>query len=102
MRCPKHRWRFDLATGACTEAPHFSARPLPVREEDEFDYISLKLTVTGDLADLDTALAALSGYTPLLLVESLDIWPNRGAALKEQPAQTISATLQLFSLRAVQ
>ncbi len=79
-----------------------NSQVLPVRQEDEFDYISLKLTVTGDLADLDTALSALSGYTPLLLVESLDLWPNRGAALKEQPAQTISASLQLFSLRAVQ
>ena len=34
VRCPKHRWRFDLATGACTEAPHLPARVVPVREED--------------------------------------------------------------------
>lgn len=78
-----------------------NSQVLPIREEDNFDYISLKLTVTGDLADLDSALSALSGYTPVLMIESLDIWRNRDR-VKEQPTQTVSTTLQLFSLRAIQ
>lgn len=30
--CPRHRWRFDLSTGACAEAPDLEARMIPVRE----------------------------------------------------------------------
>lgn len=41
VRCPKHRWRFDLATGACTEAPHLPARTLPVREEGGTVWVDL-------------------------------------------------------------
>lgn len=33
VRCPLHRWTFDLETGACTEAPHLPARVVPAREE---------------------------------------------------------------------
>jgi nitrite reductase/ring-hydroxylating ferredoxin subunit len=42
VRCPKHRWRFDLATGACTEAPHIPAQVLPVREEDGAVWVDLE------------------------------------------------------------
>ena len=43
VRCPKHRWCFDLATGACTEAPHLPARALPVREEDGGVWVDLEV-----------------------------------------------------------
>jgi general secretion pathway protein M len=80
-----------------------NSQVLPVREENAFDYIGLKLTVTGDVAALDAAMAAVAGYTPLLLVESLDVWPARGSSRKSNTkVQTINASLQLLSLRAVQ
>ncbi len=76
---------------------------LPVREKNAFDYIGLKLTVTGDIAGLDAAMIAIAGYMPLLLVESLDVWPARGSSRSgDSKVQTISASLQLLSLRAVQ
>ena len=82
-----------------------NSQVLPVREEQMFDFIGLKLTVNGDIAALDGGLAALASHTPLLLVESLEIWPNRTSRRKnddDDSPQTLSATLQLFSLRAVQ
>jgi general secretion pathway protein M len=79
---------------------------LPVREEEKFDYIGLKLTVNGNVAALDSGLAALSAHSPLLLIESLEVWPNRARHSKKdknkQPPQSLGATLQLLSLRAVQ
>jgi general secretion pathway protein M len=80
-----------------------NSQVLPVREENAFDYIGLKLTVTGDVAGLDAAMIALAGYTPRLLVESLDVWPARASRGKgETKVQAINASLQLLSLRAAQ
>lgn len=80
-----------------------NSQVLPVREEDAFDHIGIKLTVTGDVAGLDAALAAIGAYMPLLLVESLEILPNRGRRRKEKvEQQSLSVSMQLLSLRAVQ
>ena len=80
-----------------------NSQVLPVREEEAFDYIGVKLTVTGSIDGLDAGLVALAAYMPLVLVESLDVWSTRTSHRKvDVPAQTISATLQLLSLRAVQ
>jgi general secretion pathway protein M len=80
-----------------------NSQVLPVREEDTFDYIGLKITVDGNIAALDIALSAIAGYRPLLLVESLDVWPARSSRRKgQQETQVISASMQLLSLRAVQ
>jgi general secretion pathway protein M len=80
-----------------------NSQVLPVREEAAFDYIGIKLTVTGRIDSLDAGLVALAAYMPLLLVESLDVWPSRTSRRKsDAPVQTINATLQLLSLRAVQ
>ena len=80
-----------------------NSQVLPVREKDAFDYIGLKLTVTGDVASLDAALAAITGYLPMLLVESLEVWPARANRRKDAiEVQEISASLQLLSLRAIQ
>lgn len=82
-----------------------NSQVLPVREVELFDYIGLKLTVTGNVDSLDAGLATLLSHRPLLLVESLEIWPNRSNRRKkkdEQELQSLSATLQLLSLRAVQ
>ena len=82
-----------------------NSQVLPVREQAMFDYIGLKLTVSGSIEALDSGLAALSAHRPLLLVESVEVWPNRTSRRKNDDAeapQSLSASLQLLSLRAVQ
>ena len=73
---------------------------LPLREGEKFDYIGLKLTVSGDVTALDESLSALAAYTPLVIVESLDVWPNRQRS-SEPAVQQVTASLKLVSLRAV-
>lgn len=80
-----------------------NSQVLPVRAQGNFDYIGVKLTVTGDLPALDEALAGIESYLPLVLIESLDVYPPRAARGKgESSEQRITANLQLLSLRAVQ
>jgi general secretion pathway protein M len=82
-----------------------NSQVMPVREEETFDYIAVKLTVSGSIDSLDNALKSLAAYTPLVLVESLDVWtarPGRRQTRFQSQAQTVSARLQLLSLRAVQ
>lgn len=78
-----------------------NSQVLPVREEEKFDYISVKLTVTGDVASLDRALAELADFAPLIIVESLDVWPTRQRLRQgEEVAQNATASLRLLSLRS--
>ncbi|MFV8818302.1 type II secretion system protein GspM [Haliea sp. E17] len=75
---------------------------LPVREEERFDYIGIRLTVSGDIASLDQALAQLAQFKPLVMVESLEVWPARQGRRNSDPeAQDATATLRLLSLRSV-
>ena len=80
-----------------------NSQVLPAREQGNFDYIGVKLTVTGGLPALDEALAAIGTYMPLVLVESLDIYPARSRSKRDSgnAGQVITANLQLLSLRAV-
>ena len=77
-----------------------NSQVLPVREEGDFDYIGIRLTVAGELAGLDAALTGIAQYMPLLLVESLEVRPDRARRGQAQ-RQTVTATLQLLSIRAV-
>jgi general secretion pathway protein M len=79
-----------------------NSQVLPVVKEERFERIGIKLTLAGDIAALDTALADVTTYVPLLLVESLEIWPERQSRGREREAgQTLNANLQLLSLRAL-
>ena len=79
-----------------------NSQVLPVREEEKFDFIGLKLTVSGDIAALDETLARLAEFTPLVIVESLEAWPTRQRRNKGEPeAQVVTASVRLVSLRAV-
>ena len=79
-----------------------NSQVLPVREEEKFDYIGVKLTVAGDVASLDRALSELASFAPLIIVEGLDIWPTRQRSRKGEPSkQEATASLRLLSLRAV-
>jgi len=81
-----------------------NSQVLPILERGLFDYIGLRVTVTGDMAGLDSALESLASYMPLVLVESLAVSPKVTRRVKGQAAeqQAITATLQLLSLRALQ
>jgi general secretion pathway protein M len=85
-----------------------NSQVMPLREKDFFDYVGVKITVTGDVAGLNAALTSLSLFQPLVLVESLDVWPKResrrrsGATESSEGRQVVNATMQLLSLRAVQ
>ncbi|TDG15119.1 general secretion pathway protein GspM [Seongchinamella unica] len=79
-----------------------NSQVMPVREEEKFDYIGVKLTVAGDVASLDRALVQLAEFAPLVIVESLDIWPTRQRARQGEAAvQDATASLKLLSLRSV-
>ncbi|MEM6579961.1 MAG: type II secretion system protein GspM [Pseudomonadota bacterium] len=79
-----------------------NSQVLPVREQGNFDYIAVKLTTTGSLAALDNALAELAQYLPLVLVESMDVYPARAIRGREvSDVQELTASVQLLSLRAV-
>jgi general secretion pathway protein M len=80
-----------------------NSQVLQPREEGVFEYVGLKLTVNGPLAGLDEVLAGIAQYRPLLIVESLDVWPVRVSLRSKNPAQQkMNATLQLLSLRVAQ
>ena len=74
-----------------------------IRREGKFDHITLKVTVLGTIEALDLALAGLETYRPLVLVESLNVYPNRkNNAAQTNYRQTVTARFKLASLRVVQ
>jgi len=76
---------------------------LPARIEDGLDHITIKVTVAGSLDSLDTSLAAVYSYRPLLMLESMEVYPLRGASARGQKqAQQITANLQILALRQAQ
>lgn len=80
-----------------------NSQVLRAREQGNFDYIGIKLTVSGDLAALDEALAGVASHLPLVLVESMDVFVKRGGRKKDAPEQQlITASLLLLSLRSAQ
>ena len=76
---------------------------LPIIEGDDFDRVGLRLTISGGLPEIDSALMALSAHSPRVFVEGIDMQSisstRRG---RRDKTQEVSATLRLVSLRAVQ
>jgi general secretion pathway protein M len=80
-----------------------NSQVLPTRNEDNFDLVGLKVTVTGSLASLDAALAGLHTFRPMLLVESLDAFPTRPRGRRGQrEPQQLTAVIELLALRRLQ
>ena len=80
-----------------------NSRILPASQTEAFEHVGLSLTVNGHLAALDAALGEIANYSPILMVETFDVRPNRAARRSAEAAvQTVTATLQIFSLRAFQ
>lgn len=78
-----------------------NSQVLPSEELASFDRIGINVTATGDIASLDAALESLAIYRPMLLVESLDVYPNRSRSRADEPtAQTVTARFQIMSLRS--
>ncbi len=79
-----------------------NSRILPIVEEENFDRIGLSLTVSGGLDALDEALLSMAAYTPLLLVDTMDIKPKRMTRSRDKNGQQIiTASFQLLTLRAI-
>ncbi|WP_116367406.1 type II secretion system protein GspM [Parahaliea mediterranea] len=72
---------------------------LPDDSEEGFEEIRLDVTVSGNLPALDAALAGLGAYRPRLMIESLDIWPERATRRNSDPGQTVTAGMQLMALK---
>ena len=80
-----------------------NSQVLQTRERGNFDYVGVKLTVSGDLVALDEALAGLARHLPLVLVEALDVYVKRRSRNKDEPEQQlITASIQLLSLRSAE
>ncbi|MEP4487247.1 MAG: type II secretion system protein GspM [Halioglobus sp.] len=83
-----------------------NSQVLPPAQRGAFEHVGLRLTARGSLAGLDAALAEVSAFRPLLLVEMVEARPTRTSsrrnATETESAQTLDVTLQVFSLRAVQ
>ena len=76
---------------------------LPVREQEMFDYVAVKITATGGMSNLDAALRRITAHTPLILVESLEVYPRIKRRRGTSPSgQTVTVVMQLLSLRASQ
>jgi general secretion pathway protein M len=59
--------------------------------------------VSGSVAALETALQDLTTYVPLLLVESIEVFPDvRSRKRDAPPLQNVTASMKLLSLRALQ
>ncbi len=81
-----------------------NSQVMPVRRDESFEHVAVKLTISGSLPALNSALMDIAAFRPLLLVESLDAFPARGqrrAGAKAASTQNVTAVLQVMTLRQV-
>ena len=77
-----------------------NSQVLPTGNEDNFDLVGLKVTASGTLPALDAALADVEAFRPMLLVESLDVFPARERTLRGEPTpQVLTAVIEILALR---
>lgn len=79
-----------------------NSRTLPSVALEYFERVELRFTVVGSMAALDEVLSEFSAVKPLLLIESLNVAPNR--IVRERPElsqQRVTATIVVLSLRAL-
>lgn len=75
-----------------------NSRLLPLRQSDHFEYITLNVNASGSLASLDEVLAQLAVYEPLVVIEGLDVKPQRVTNRPDQDVALV-VNLSLMSLR---
>jgi general secretion pathway protein M len=78
-----------------------NSQVLPVRRKPRFDYISVKVVARGSLEQLENSLAELDRFRPLVMVETLDVMPNRTRRRDAPDEQTITVTVTFLTLRTV-
>lgn len=77
-----------------------NSQVMPTRKDEDFDLIAIKLTANGGIAALDAALIGVAAFRPMLLVESMDVFPARNQRKRGEPkAQKVTAVVQLLALR---
>lgn len=76
-----------------------NSQVLPPRDRENFQQVSIKLTVEGSLSALDAALAALAAQRPRILIENFDSYPARQTRRPGNDDQLITAVIELFALR---
>ncbi|MEE4277599.1 MAG: type II secretion system protein GspM [Halieaceae bacterium] len=76
-----------------------NSQVLPARgdEGEPFQHISLKVTLSGGIDQLDASLRGLAALRPRLLIESMDVFPARGR--NGEQGQNLSAVIQLAALK---
>lgn len=81
-----------------------NSQMLPVESEEGLDRIAVKVTASGEVDALDSALSAIAAYRPLLMVESMEVHPSRGSSARRRgrQEQLVTATLQVLALRQAQ
>ena len=79
-----------------------NSQVLPVREEEDFRRVQVKVTVTGSLPALDSALIDLAAHAPMLLIESMDTFPARQSRRRTntRAEQSLTAVVQVMALQA--
>ena len=75
-----------------------NSQVLPAEDQDDFQHISIKLTVEGSLSALDAALVRVADMRPRLLMESFEVFPKRRRRNVDE-SQVVTAVFQLFALR---
>jgi general secretion pathway protein M len=76
-----------------------NSQVLPVRSEEGFERISLKVTLRGGIDALDASLRGLSALRPRVLVETMDVYPSRSG--NREADQTVGAVIQVAVLRVL-
>jgi general secretion pathway protein M len=77
-----------------------NSQVLPLRKDDQFDRVGVKLTAKGSLNALDAALIGLAAYEPKLIIESLDTFPAAtGRRNEPEETQQLTAVFQLTVLK---
>ncbi|MEM6486182.1 MAG: type II secretion system protein GspM [Pseudomonadota bacterium] len=81
-----------------------NSQVLPIRDEDGFKKVKIKLTAGGTLAALDAALVGLTAHSPTLSIESLDTFPARVSRRRARAAsrqeQALTVVMQVMALQA--
>nr|WP_241262728.1 type II secretion system protein GspM [Parahaliea mediterranea] len=73
---------------------------LPAKQEGSLEHIVVKITATGSLDALDLALTEVASYRPMLVLESLDAYPMRGASARgDRKPQHVTTNIQVRALR---
>ncbi|MEM8942761.1 MAG: type II secretion system protein GspM [Pseudomonadota bacterium] len=81
-----------------------NSQVLPIRDDEAFKKVKIKLTAGGTLAALDTALVGLTAHSPTISIESLDTFParvsRRRARTGSRQEQALTVVMQVMALQS--